>query len=232
MNYKKASHFLVGISVWSLFISCAPTRFYKPLEQGEQAVTATFGGPLIKVPNVATIPIPFTSIGYGRGITNELTVFGSWQTTSSIFGVIHLDLGASHQLWKRENMGVSASLGSHFLVDVFEWKPSLFPQISANYYYSYKQSAEKNSSADFYIGTENWLDLRSRLAHEVTNTNRLLWNMHVGHSFHKNLWSYQLEVKVLAPYLNNDVVVDYVSPFGNRGGMGFYFGVQRKIGKK
>jgi len=232
MNFKLLSRIaLCSVALQQLF-SCAPTRFYKPLEKGEQALTATFGGPLINVPNVASMPIPFTSLGYGRGITDDLTVFGSWQTTSSIFGVVHVDFGASHQLWKKENMGISAALGSHFLIDIFEWKPSLYPQLSANYYYTYKQNAEKNSSADFYVGTENWFDLRARLAHDVPNTNRVLWNMHLGHTFNKNLWSYQLEVKILAPYLNNDVVVDYISPFGNKGGMGFYFGVQRKIGKK
>ncbi len=232
MNQPLISKFtLCSVSVL-LLLSCAPTRFYKPLEKGEQAVTATFGGPLINIPNVAPMPIPFTSLGYGRGISDKLTVFGSWQTTSSIFGVIHLDFGATQHLWKNEKMGLSATLGGNFLVDIFKWEPSLYPQLSANYYYTYKQNQENNSMSDFYVGTENWFDLRSNLAHEVPNSYRILWNIHLGHTFRKNLWSYQIEVKLLAPYLNNDVVVDYISPFGQRGGMGFYFGVQRKIGKK
>jgi hypothetical protein len=212
--------------------SCAPTRFYKPLQRGEQAITATFGGPLIRVPNVAPMPIPFTSIGYGRGLTKNITAYGSWQTTSAVFGVVHFDFGATHRIWNNDKMGVSGSVGGNFLIDVFEWNPSLYPQLSANYYYTYRQNTEKNRNLEFYVGTENWLDLRSKLAHDVPNPNRFLWNMHLGHTFKNNSWSYQLEVKMLAPYINNDVVVDYISPFGNRGGLGFYFGVQRIIGKK
>lgn len=230
MKNSVSIRFFVGILAVYFISSCAPTRFYKPLESGEQAVTASFGGPLIRVPNIATMPIPFTSLGYGRGITDKTTVFGSWHTTSSIFGVAHIDFGATQGLWNKDNMGLSAGLSAHFLIDVFEWNPSLYPQLSANYYWTYK-STEK-SKGELYLGTENWLDLRSRLAHNVPNTNRLLWNMHIGHSFYKNLWSYQLEFKLLAPYLNNDVVVDYISPFGNQGAVGIYFGVQRKIGKK
>jgi hypothetical protein len=33
----------------------------------------------------------------------------------------------------------------------------------------------------------------------------------------------------LYTYINNNVVVDYISPLGNRGGMGIYFGIHRKI---
>lgn len=215
-----------------VLFSCAPTRFYKPLEKDEHAITASFGGPFIKVPNIASMPIPFTSIGYGRGITNNLTVYGSWQTTSALFGVAHVDFGATQRIWQNENMGISTSLGSHFLIDIFDWKPSLYPQISANYYLTYRENETKSTRFEMYAGTENWLDLRSRLAHDVPNKNRILWNMHLGHTFNKHLWSYQVEIKLLAPYLNNDVVVDFISPFGQKGGVGFYFGVQRKIGKK
>lgn len=229
---KTCARLLFSIAlIGAMNTSCSPTRFYKPLEQGEQTITASFGGPIINVPGIASMPIPFTTIGYGRGITKELTVFGAWHTASSIFGVAHLDLGATHGIWKNEKMGLSASASSHFMIDIFEWKPSLYPQISANYYYTLKRNESKKSHFDFYLGTENWIDLRSRLAHDVPNTNRLLWNMHIGQSYQKNLWSYQLEFKLLAPYLNNDVVVDYISPLGNRGGMGIYFGIQRKIGK-
>ncbi len=224
------------IFVWCIAVlllyGCAPTRYYKPLESGEHSVHASFGGPIIQVPGIATMPIPFTSVGYGYGLRDNLTVYGSWQTTSAIFGVIHTDFGATMNLWNNEKMGVSVSPGFTFLVDAFEWKPSLYPQLDLNYYWTYGRKLDQGKSQDFYFGFDNWFDLRGRLAHDVPNPNRIIWNTHIGHSFNRNLWSYQLELKVLAPYLNNDVVVEYVSPFGNRGAIGFYFGVKRTIGGK
>lgn len=223
---------LILIFFGLILYSCSPTRFYKPLEKGEKAVTASLGGPLINVPNMATIPIPFTTIGYGQGVTDDLTIYGAWHTTSSIFGVAHIDFGSTYRLWKNDKMGVSTAIGGNFLIDVFEWNPSFYPQISANYYYRYKNVESKQLIFDLYIGTENWIDLRSNKAHNVHNTIRWLWNMHLGHSVSKNLWSYQFEEKLLAPYLNNDVVVDYISPLRDKGAVGIYFGVQRLIGKK
>lgn len=213
-------------------LACAPTRYYKPLDEGQHSIHTSFGGPLITVPGVATMPIPFSSVGYGFGVKNNLTIYGSWQTTSAVFGVIHTDFGVTSHLWKNENMGVSLSPGLTFMIDVFEWKPSLYPQLDINYYISYGKKRDQNKSQEFYLGFDNWFDLRARLAHDVSNTNRLIWNTHVGHSFVRNNWTYQLEAKILAPYLNNDVVVDYVSPFGKSGGLGFYFGVKRTLGKQ
>ncbi len=214
------------------FFACAPTRYYKPLDEGQHSVHASFGGPLINVPGVATMPIPFTSLGYGYGLKENLTLYGSWQTTSAIFGVIHTDFGATAHLWKNENMGLSLSPGFTFMIDAFEWKPSLYPQLDINYYLSYGKKRDQNKSQEFYAGFDNWFDVRSRLAHDVPNPNRIIWNTHIGHSFVRNQWSYQLEAKILAPYLNNDVVVDYVSPFGNYGALGVYFGVKRTLGKQ
>ena len=212
-----------------LALACSPARYYKPLEEGAHSLHGSFGGPIVNVPNIATIPIPFTIVGYGYGLKNDLTIYGSWQTTSAIFGVIHTDIGATYQFWSNENMGVSVSPGFHFLMDVFEWNPSIYPQLDLNYYLSYGKNRTFGKSQEFYFGFNNWFDLRSTLAHEVPNSNRIIWNTHIGHSFIRNKWTYQLEAKLLAPYLNNEVVVNYVSPFRNSGAIGFYFGIKRSL---
>jgi hypothetical protein len=72
----KAKNFPVIIYGLLLFIfgaqSCAPSRIVKPLEKGEQSLTANLGGPLIKFGS-APIPIPLTSVMYARGISNKTT---------------------------------------------------------------------------------------------------------------------------------------------------------------
>jgi hypothetical protein len=58
----------------------------------------------------------------------------------------------------------------------------------------------------------------------------MIFSPQLGHVFERGKWNYTLEVKFLAPYLSNqNIVVDYVSPFGKRGAMGAYFGLNYKL---
>lgn len=75
------------IAVLAALASCAPARFVEPLKKGQQVITGNFGGPVAKIPGIGAIPIPFTAVGYGYGVTNKTTIFGNVHTTSS-----HLEL--------------------------------------------------------------------------------------------------------------------------------------------
>lgn len=207
--------------------ACAPTRYYKPLDKGEHALSGTLGGPLINVPGVAPMPIPFTTLGYGYGVTDDLTAYANWHSTSAAFGVFQMDIGSSFRFWQNERMGVSIAPTFNLLIDRFDADFRWYPQLDLNYYFEYGSTDEKSN--DIYAGFDNWFDPQSQLAHGQPNTNRWLWNTHFGHTFNRNKWSYQLELKVLAPYINNNVVVDYISPFGDQGGIGFYFGITRRF---
>lgn len=66
--------------------ACAPSRYVKPLEHKQHAVSGSFGGPMATIPGVATIPIPFTSLGYGYGLKPKTTVYANWYTTAAVFG--------------------------------------------------------------------------------------------------------------------------------------------------
>ena len=85
------------------FQNCAPTRFVKPLAKKENAIAANLGGPLIHFGKAVT-PIPFTSIMYGRGITNSTTVFGSVHTTALLFGNFQTDFGICQRLYKNDSL--------------------------------------------------------------------------------------------------------------------------------
>ena len=226
----------IGIAVL-VFTSCAPTRFYRPLEHGEHAVNAHLFGPVINVPGVSPMPLPLSSIGYGYGATDYATVYGHWHATAAVFGVWQFDAGASFRLWKNksDNMGVSIAPTANFMVDNFERNFRFFPQLDMNYYVNYpvKQKEGKYRRNDFFIGFDNWFDVYATQAHGEPNNVKWLWNTHFGTTFTRGFWDVQLELKLLAPYLSNrDIVLDYISPFGNYGAMGFYLGVTRRIGGK
>jgi hypothetical protein len=125
------------ISGLGLLWSCAPARFVEPLQKGQQVITGHFGGPVAKVPGIGAIPIPFTSIGYGRGLSNSTTLMGSIQTTSLVFGVGQFELGASQKLWSTDRMGLSGQLNTNILIDFYTGANRIWPQLDANYYFKY-----------------------------------------------------------------------------------------------
>lgn len=222
-----------------LFTSCAPARFVKPLEHKQHGVTASFGGALTNVPGVAVIPIPHTSIGYGYGLRKNTTVYGSWYTTAAVFGVFQMDAGITQSIWRDtvKRMGISVSPAINFMVDVFENNARTWPQLDANYYFDYKKWSKEKSNGrmkiktnSFYVGFTNWFELQSTRAHEISQKNRLIFSPQIGHLFERNKWNFSLEVKFLAPYASNqDIVVDYFSPFGKNGAMGTFFGCTYKL---
>ncbi len=230
---------LFYIGAIALTYSCAPSRFVKPLAHKEHAVSASFGGALTNIPGVAIIPIPNTSIGYGYGLKPKTTVYGSWYSTAALFGVFQIDAGFTQSIWTDtlKKMGISVSPAVNFIVDVFEKNARVWPQLDANYYFDYRTIKSKDKNGDeklktnnFYIGFTNWFELQNLRAHGETQKTRLLFCPQIGHTFERNKWNFSLEVKFLAPYASNkDIVVDYVSPFGNRGGLGTYFGFTYKL---
>jgi hypothetical protein len=213
------------IMVFLTFFSCAPTRFVKPLDKGQTAVTGNIGGPLVGFAGT-TIPIPFTSLGAGYGISNTTTVFGNLHTTALAFGVVQVDAGVLHSLVAQNGYwpGITGSLSANIMTDIHEANTKLFPQLDANAYWNYGPK-----SNFFYLGTSNWVDLAGTRAHEEPQPNNWIFNLQAGHTFVRPKWNFVLEAKYLAPFHSRqNLVVDYTG-FGNRGAVGTYFGVVRKF---
>jgi hypothetical protein len=76
---------------------CSATAIVRPLPVGTSAWTASLGGPY--VPNsVPTLVVPYATIGWQRGITNDLTVGGAVHATMAAFGVAGVDVAATRRL--------------------------------------------------------------------------------------------------------------------------------------
>lgn len=223
--------FSVSLGISLAVTSCAPTPFVKTLEHKQHAVSASLGGPLLRIPGVATMPIPFIQGTYGYGWKPNTTLHGSWNVTSAVFGVAQFNFGVTQSVWKNnEKMGVTCSPSFSILGDVYERNVRVYPQLDANYYFNYHTNSSNNRCNYGYVGCSNWFDLKSTKAHGVEQTNHVVFNPQIGHVFQREHWAYQLEMKLLAPYKSNEnIVVDYVSPFGNKGGLGVYFGVNYRF---
>ena len=104
--------FITFIFFGIILVSCSPSRHVVPLKKREQAIAISVGGPIVNIPGIATMPVPLSSITYGRGLTNNTTVFGTWHTTAAVYGVAQFDIGATHSLWRKDNdkMGISLTV--------------------------------------------------------------------------------------------------------------------------
>jgi hypothetical protein len=221
--------------------SCAPARFVEPLKKGQQVITGNFGGPVAKIPGIGNIPIPYTAIGYGRGLTNKTTVFGNLHTTSLLFGIGQTDLGVSQSIWKNDKMGVSAQGSMNILVDFYTGANRFWPQVDANYYFKYGKHSkpvyldatrfgdvkiESNNYNFFYIGVSNWIDPYKTESQGRPNAQFWIPSVQLGHQWIRTKWSYHAELKMLAPNQSNqNIVVNYPSLLNNRGALGLYFGI-------
>ena len=231
---KQFFYFLV-----SLFFlgACAPTHFVKPLAYKQHAVTASLGGAMLHVPGVATIPIPNTTLGYGYGLKKDLTGYGNLYPTAAVFGVFQFDAGCTWRFWQNEKMGASVSPGMNFLVDRFEKNAGLWPQLDANFYKDYFERSYTSKGGKsiqrknyFYVGFSNWFQLKGTMTLGLKQENRLVFSPQIGHTFERGHWNFNLEAKFLTPYLSNqNIIVDYVSPFGKRGGLGAFFSVTYRL---
>ncbi len=202
---------------------CAPARFVKPLDQGEWAVGANIGGPVVNLFNTS-IPIPFSSIYAGYGYSERTTFHAGLHTTSLAYQTIQLDLGGTflirHQSGNIPAISTNFTLNSMMDTRVFNFRA--YPSLAANGFYDYKYGR-------FYFGTENWLDF---FANEVPDNSQYnLWvpAYYLGQTFKLKKWEINFEYKNLAPFSWNKGHVVRYARSGDRGAHGIYFTIQRRF---
>ncbi|MEN8928262.1 MAG: hypothetical protein ABF242_01865 [Flavobacteriales bacterium] len=207
--------------------SCASSRFVEPLHKGEQAVAFDVGGPLIGFGDL-TIPIPLTSVVYGRGIDSNLTVFGSLHLTSLLFTNLQTDFGATYRFYESSNEYIpsfSASANGNFIWDMNDTKVKFWPQLDINAYWHFGKNKHY-----LYAGVSNWWELASTRSQDRPQLDRWLVNPQLGFVYKAKKWFYSIETKFLAPNQDNvNAFVPYVSFLGNRGANGIYLGVGYKF---
>lgn len=225
--YELRKLIIVFIGLTILFQNCAPSRIIKPLEEGEQTVSLSLGGPMAVVPGVATIPIPFTNLSYNRGWKHNITLTGSIYPTAMLFGTYQFDFGLNYGFVKKENWGISSTLLFNNAVDQWKGRYKIWPNLDINGYYEFKKESH---SLLVYGGFNNWFELASTGAHDRPQETHWIYSPQIGVQLNKEKWSYLLEYKLIGPNINNqNFVVTYSSVLPKTGANGIYFGVTRKF---
>jgi hypothetical protein len=213
---------MVLVILTGLF-SCAPSRFVKPLKKNQKALSFSFGGPGIMYSG-APIPIPFSTLCYAQGINTSVTAFGALHFTSSLFGNLQADLGASCKLFELSSgLGMSASPAIQLAYSVGTAKTlRAWPTGDVNvYYHLFKKPSY------LYGGVNAWFEFSKFKAHQELQTRHVIPNLQLGYVLVKKKWQHQFEFKFIGLGIpNTPGVVDYVGVNG-KGSVGFYYNLVR-----
>ena len=172
-NYKIAS-IILGVQL--IIFSCAPSRFVNTLPKGETQVGGSLGGAMVNLFGL-TIPTPYSSVVFGHGVRDDLTIYGGLHTTALLFNTFQTDLGVTKRLYHADSSktwtpDVSGSFTINSLVEMKDRAFDVFPQIDLNAIWKY---GPKKSNF-FYIGASNWFDLSKYKAHDEPQTNAIIFN--------------------------------------------------------
>lgn len=179
----------------------------------------------------APMPVPMSSVTYGRGLSKRISSIASVHITSAIYKNIQLELGGlvgirSYQKYTNKYLpGVSASVLLNAATSLRGGTNKVWPQVDVNAYWKVWTREDL-----FYVGLSNWFELQNLRAHEQAQPNVWLPSPQIGYRYGFGRYSANVELKFIAPNLRNDaVVMDYLSPTGNTGALGLYLGVTRKF---
>lgn len=205
-----------------LFYACAPSRIVKPLSKGQKVVTGSFGGSLIKFAG-APIPLPFSTLSYGNGLTDKITAFGSLHTTSLLFGNFQTDIGICADVFKKDKFGFSVSPTLQTAVsykDINSFR--MWPSLDLNLRYEFNKGF-------MYTGMHNWFELNKSGVNNTSIERTLLPNYHLGFVKENTKWNHQFEVKYMLPgQAIYPGVVDYIG-INKKGAIGIYYCLIRKF---
>ncbi|MES2681499.1 MAG: hypothetical protein V4635_16505 [Bacteroidota bacterium] len=225
MSIFNSIKFFILVVFICILQHCAPSRYVKPLEKTQSAVAFSFGGPLIKFSG-APIPIPFSTLGYGYGLTDNVTVYGNLHSTSLLFANAQADLGATLHLYKKQNVfGITASPALQLAYNIRNQTGfRMWPSLDLNSYFHFNKKPSY-----VYGGINSWLELSKLRAHGDTQQRHLIPNLQIGYVIVKTKWQHQFECKYLGIGIPNlPGVVDYIG-LARKGTFGIYYSLIRKF---
>lgn len=204
-----------------VFAGCTSSRLVQPLHQGKAQINVAAGGPFFDYKGT-TIPMPLTSVGAAYGIDQDLSLFAGLHTTSLYYGLGHGDIGVVKGLRQPEywSPGISVAPAVSFMLDGWDWNFRAYPSVDINLYWQAFESRDF-----FYVGSTSWFEPATRRAHKEKQPYNWIPSIHSGYTLISGSFSYNAEVKYLAPfYSNKNIVVEYLSPV-DRGAIGLYIAV-------
>jgi hypothetical protein len=206
--------------------ACSPSRYVRPLQEKQGAISATLGGPVFTNFG-APIPAPMTTLTGAYGFSDKFTGFATLHPTAAAFGVIQVDAGFVRSLIRPDGWqpGVSVNPTLGFAVDTWEGRTKLWPQLDLNAWWEYGDRRHY-----LYAGFSAWFELAGTRANDAPQTQHVLPAFQIGNVLSFKSIDFQLELKANNfTQINRDATISWLG-IGGRGGLGFYLGVCKRFG--
>jgi hypothetical protein len=204
---------LFGVFVVLVLANCSTYSSVRPLAPGQHAVSATLGGAIASVPNLAPIPVPNITVEGRHGLIPHLELQYGVNALPALFGVANLHAGLNYQFNDDSGGALPVFTVSEKL---FGFSNLVNPGQANKSFYALSQT-DLFASWEFYdqrvyVGAAAYVPLTT-LAFGAAPV--------VGVDVSPGLsWlRLQLEGRWLSPWANTDyAVVEWLSP-GGRGGI-------------
>lgn len=92
---------VVALSI--LFPACSVLTPVRALKTGEQQINLSLGGPWVPS-SLPTIVVPYTTAGYARGITDDITISGNLHIIAAVFKTAGIDAGGVYKLSAQQGL--------------------------------------------------------------------------------------------------------------------------------
>jgi hypothetical protein len=216
----------ISCCVVIICFSCSSIRQIRPLEKGESALSASVGGPITKVGSIY-IPLPLLNIGYNYGlIDRKLDLEAGFDVTSSIYSLMHLDIGTNYRPWlsKKWRPGFIVTPKFFFVTDFEAFK--FYPDLGLTLFWQLRDYWH------IYSGLDNFFEL-SRIRHDG-NKQEHHWLIapFLGIDMGNRHWGFQIETRAYIPNLLNGQRSIKNIGFGDYGIIGLFLGVHYTFERK
>ncbi|MFA6468617.1 MAG: hypothetical protein WCW35_06955 [Bacteroidota bacterium] len=206
---------LLSVFVLTIFAACGVTQPVRPIEVGSTEITASLGGPIIPVGDIA-FPVPYLNLGAQYGYHQNFTLFGNAHITALLFKDIGFDGGAAARIVSEEGLrpDVTVNGRAYFFWDAFRGNSiRVYPAASLTGSYSL------NERSLLYFGVDNLVQLSDA---------SVFVSPFAGYSFPiSGTMVMQVETKWVA--MNHDTrhgIFEGIASIGGNGNMGLYIGFQ------
>jgi hypothetical protein len=155
-KWLRALWVLTAVFLALLSFHCGVTQPVRVAEKGTTRVTASLGGPLLKLAGTG-VPAPYLTVGAIHGVTSDVTAIGRLHATALLFGDLGFDGGVAAALLRQRGFLPEITVRGEFYLfsDLRSGGATrLYPFLALN------ASYEVGESVLVYAGAENMIQLR------------------------------------------------------------------------
>ncbi len=196
-----------------LITGCGTVSTVRPLEPGQNAVAVSVGGPIVTLPGIGDLPLPYSVLRYRWGVLKSLEAHIGLHPTMLAFGTIGLEAGLSYEIIHGKKLLPSLVLGANptFWVNPFNVAAGFSPEVEAIF------SWIVCDKLLLYSGGQTFFQLEKPYA---------AWAGLLGAEYRLGYAGVDLEVKWYSPTENSEYrVVNFpISPL-DQGALGVVLGV-------